>query len=162
MGEGYLKFEQALQTFDPEAGVPFRGYLSTCVDRHFNDRVRKRREQTVPDLGEPADDSADHAESRLMGEEVAEQVAAVLRELLPDDPRRQRKILAFRLRHLDGWSVEEIRHFLREERANTVSQWIHRVRKAFAEAFPRRYPEYFDDLTPCGTAGHKRQPSSRN
>jgi RNA polymerase sigma factor (sigma-70 family) len=146
MGEGYLKFEQALQTFDPEAGVPFRGYLSTCVDRHFNDRVRKRREQTVPDLAEPADDSADPAESRLMGEEVAEQVEAVLRELLPDDPRRQRKILAFRLRHLDGWSVEEIRHFLREERANTVSQWIHRVRKAFAEAFPRRYPDYFGDL----------------
>jgi RNA polymerase sigma factor (sigma-70 family) len=151
MGEGYLKFEQALQTFDPEAGVPFRGYLSTCVDRHFNDRVSKRRESTVPDLAEPADDSAHSAGSRLLCEEVAEQVEAVLLELLPDDRRRQRKIMAFRLRHLEGWTVEEIRLFLREERANTVSQWIHRVRKAFAEAFPRRYPDYFGDLTPCGS-----------
>src|SRR6185437_1287219 len=55
--EGYLKFEQALQTFNPEAGVPFRGYLSTCVDRHFNDRVSKRREQHLTDLGEIADDA---------------------------------------------------------------------------------------------------------
>ena len=162
MGEGYLKFEQALQTFDPEAGVPFRGYLSTCVDRHFNDRVSKRREQTVSDLAEPADDSADPAGSRLLGEEVAEQVQAVLLGLLPDDRRRQRKIMAFRLRHLEGWTVEEIRRFLREGRANTVSQWIHRVRKAFAEAFPRRYPDYFGDLTPRGPAGSKRQLSSRD
>ena len=161
MGEGYLKFEQALQTFDPEAGVPFRGYLSTCVDRHFNDRVSKRREQTVSDLADPADDSA-YPESRLMCEEIADQVEAVLLELLPDDRRRQRKIMAFRLRHLEDWTVEEIRRFLRVERANTVSQWIHRVRKAFAEAFPRRYPDYFSDLTPDGPDGSKRQLSSRD
>ena len=162
MGEGYLKFEQALQTFDPEAGVPFRGYLSTCVDRHFNDRVSKRREQTVSDLAEPADDSADSGEDRLLCEEVADQVEAVLLELLPADRRRQRKIMAFRLRHLEDWTVEEIRRFLRVERANTVSQWIHRVRKAFAEAFPRRYPEYFDDRTTCRPDGSTRQFSSRD
>src|SRR4051812_23366623 len=89
MGEGYLKFEQALQTFDPEAGVPFRGYLSPCVDRPFNDRARKRRERTVPALAEPADDSADPAGGRLLEEEVAAQVEAVLLGLLPTDARRQ-------------------------------------------------------------------------
>ena len=162
MGEGYLKFEQVLQTFDPEAGVPFRGYLSTCVDRHFNDRVSKRREQTVSDLAESADDSADSGEDRLLCEEIADQVEAVLLELLPADRRRQRKIMAFRLRHLEDWTVEEIRRFLRVERANTVSQWIHRVRKAFAEAFPRRYPEYFDDLTTCGPENSTRHFSSRD
>ena len=162
MGEGYLKFEQALQTFDPEAGVPFRGYLSTCVDRHFNDRVRKRREQTVRDLAEPADESANPGESRLLCEEVADQVEAVLLKLLPEDRRRQRKIMAFRLRHLEGWTVEEIRRFLRVDRPNTVSQWIHRVRKAFAEAFPRRYPEYFSDEATCGPDGSTRRLSSRD
>ena len=162
MGEGYLKFEQALQTFDPEAGVPFRGYLSTCVDRHFNDRVSKRREQTVSDPLDPADDSADSAADRLLCEEIADQVEAVLLDLLPGDRRRQRKIMAFRLRHLEDWTVEEIRRFLRVERANTVSQWIHRVRKAFAETFPRRYPDYFSDLTPDGPDGSIRQLSSRD
>ena len=161
MGEGYLKFEQALQTFDPEAGVPFRGYLSTCVDRHFKDRVRKRRERAVFLEAEPTDDSADWVGDGLLCEEIADRVEAVLFELLPGDRRRERKIMAFRLRHLEDWTVEEIRRFLRVDRANTVSQWIHRVRKAFAEVFPRRHPEYFNDPATCG-ADSPRRPLSSN
>ena len=138
-----------MQTFNPEAGVPFRGYLSTCVDRHFNDRVSKRREQHLTDLDEVADDAARLAQDRLDNEEMAASVEAVLLDLLPDDRQRQRKIMAFRLRHLEGWSVEDIRRWLRVARANTVSQWIHRVRRAFAEEFPRRFPEYFSDQDTC-------------
>lgn len=142
--EGYVKFEQALATYNAETGVPFRGYLSTCVDRHFHDRVKRRRESHLTDLSDLPDQAAP-ADHRLLGEEVADRVEAVLLDLLPDDPQRERKIMAFRLRHLEDWSVEEIRQWLRMSRANTVSQWIHRVRKAFVEEFPRRYPEYFGD-----------------
>jgi len=148
--DGYVKFEQVLQTFDPEAGVPFRGYLSTCVDRHFLDRASRRQEQTVSaGFVDPPDGTAAAAD-RLLDQEVAEQVEAVLLTLLPGDPQRRRKIMAFRLRHLQGWTVEEIRRWLKVDRANTVSQWIHRVRRAFAVEFPRRYPEYFSDMATCG------------
>ena len=43
----------------------------------------------------------------------------------------------------NGVSREEIREVLGVECANTVSQWIHRVRRAFEAEFPRRYPDYF-------------------
>jgi RNA polymerase sigma factor (sigma-70 family) len=150
INEGYLKFEQAVKTFKPRLGVPFRGYLSSCVQRHFHDKVRKRTEQltgVVDDM--PAADPP--IDARLRVSEIADRVDAVLVGLLPRDRQRERKIMAFRLRHLSGWSVEEIRKWLSIANANTVSQWIHRVGKAFAEEFPQRFPEYFADL-PAGPA----------
>jgi RNA polymerase sigma factor (sigma-70 family) len=147
INEGYLKFEQIVPTFDPDRGVPFRGYLCGCVQRHFQDKVRKRTEQltdSVDDL--PAADQ--DVDAGLRHEEIAARIDEVLNRLLPRDKQRQRKIMAFRLRHLEGWSVEQIRAWLNDEKtsANTISQWIHRVGKAFSVEFPHRYPEYFADL----------------
>lgn len=144
VSEAYLKFEQALASFDPHRGVPFRGFLSGCVQRLFIDRLRRRSEPSVefaddlPGRSPPADD-------RLRVEELSEHVHETLDALLPRDHLREEKIAAFKLRHIEGWSVEEIRARMHVDCANTVSQWIHRVRRAFEEEFPRRHPEYFVD-----------------
>jgi RNA polymerase sigma factor (sigma-70 family) len=148
INEGYLKFEQIVSTFNPDRGVPFRGYLSGCVQRHFHDKVRKRTEQSSDAVDEFPAAGAD-IDARLRDEEIATRVETVLAGLLPRDKQRERKIMAFRLRHLEGWAVEKIREWLEVENTNTVSQWIHRVGKAFATEFPQRYPEYFADL-PAG------------
>jgi RNA polymerase sigma factor (sigma-70 family) len=151
INEGYIKFEQIVPTFDPERGVPFRGYLSGCVQRHFHDKVRKRTEQLIDEADHFPADSPD-IDAGLRQAEIAGRINEVLNNLLPRDKQRQRKIMAFRLRHLEGWSVEQIRAWLSDEKtnANTISQWIHRVGKAFAVEFPHRYPEYFADL-PAGS-----------
>jgi RNA polymerase sigma factor (sigma-70 family) len=147
--EGYLKFEQVLQAYNPQRGVPFRGYLSGCVQRHFIDRLRRRTETSceftddLPDRDSPID-------RQLCREELIDHVQATLDSLLPRDGQRERKILAFRLRHFEGWSIEKIRVWLGADHVNTVSQWIHRVRRAFAVEFPRRHPEYFCDLGAAG------------
>jgi RNA polymerase sigma factor (sigma-70 family) len=143
--EAYLKFEQVLQSYNPERGVPFRGYLSGCVERHFIDRLRRRPESAIEFADELPDDESP-IDRRLCLQELVQRVGATLDSLLPHDPGRRRKILAFRLRHFEGWSIEEIRSWLGADHVNTVSQWIHRVRKAFEAAFPSRYPEYFRDL----------------
>jgi RNA polymerase sigma factor (sigma-70 family) len=146
--DAYVKFEHVVQTFDPDQGVPFRGFLSCCVERHFHDKVRKRTEHYTSDVEDlPASGPA--IDAGLRDEEIASRVEAVLAVLLPRDRQRERKIMAFRLRHLEGWSVEEIRDWLGVKNGNTVSQWVHRVGKAFAAEFPRRFPEYFRDL-PAG------------
>jgi RNA polymerase sigma factor (sigma-70 family) len=140
--EAYLKFEQAIAVYDPDRGVPFRGFLSGLVQRLFIDRLRRKVEIAVgyadnlPDRESPID-------SQLCLAELTRHVHETLDELLPRDRHRDVKILAFRLRHIEGWSVEDIREVLSVECANTVSQWIHRVRRAFEEEFPRRHPEYF-------------------
>jgi RNA polymerase sigma factor (sigma-70 family) len=146
--DGYLKFEQVVPAFDPDRGIPFRGYLSGCIQRHFHDKVRKRTEQ-LTDAAHELPSSSAAIDARIRDEEIASRVEAVLASLLPRDRQRERKIMAFRLRHLEGWPVEKIRDWLSVENTNTVSQWIHRVGKAFAEEFPKRYSEYFEDL-PAG------------
>src|SRR5262249_3030264 len=143
-GEAYLKFEQALVSYDPGRGVPFRGFLSGCIQRAFIDRLRRRAEGTV----EHADDLPCHEspiDSRMCLEELARHVHETIDDLLPRDRQREQKLLAFRLRHIEGWTVEAIRERMGVDCPNTVSQWIHRVRKAFEAEFPRRYPEYFAD-----------------
>jgi RNA polymerase sigma factor (sigma-70 family) len=148
ISDAYLKFEHVVQTFDPDQGVPFRGFLSCCVERHFHDKVRKRSEQCTCEVDD-LPDAGPAIDARLRDEEIAGRVEAVLVTLLPRDRQRERKIMAFRLRHLEGWTVEQIRDWLGVKNGNTVSQWIHRVGKAFAVEFPRRFPEYFRDL-PAG------------
>jgi RNA polymerase sigma factor (sigma-70 family) len=143
--EAYLKFEQVLQTYSPDRGVPFRGYLSGCVQRHFIDRLRRKAESAFDFADDLPDDEAP-IDRQLCGEELAEHVQSTVAGLLPRDRHRERKILAFRLRHFEGWSIDEIRVWLGADHVNTVSQWIHRVRKAFEIEFPRRFPEYFRDL----------------
>lgn len=150
--EAYLKFEQVLQTYEPQRGVPFRGYLSGCVQRHFIDRLRRRPEACV-EFADDLPDDRSPIDTQLCLEELAGHVGTTLDSLLPRDRHRQRKILAFRLRHFESWSIEEIRAWLGADHVNTVSQWIHRVRKAFEVEFPRRYPEYFQDLKDGG--GHE-------
>jgi len=149
LGDAYIKFEHVLARYDSSLGVPFRAYLAGCVERQFHDRVRKRRDSAM-EYPETLIDAREGALEWLCSGELATRVGQVLDELLPEDPRRQRKIMAFKLRHLEGWPVEEIRAWMKVSRPNTVSQWIHRVRKAFAREFPRRYPEYFTDLTAAG------------
>jgi RNA polymerase sigma factor (sigma-70 family) len=140
--EAYLKFEQALCSYDPGRGVPFRGFLSGCIQRAFIDRLRRRAESAVEyadDLPAPLPPIDNH----LCLQELTQHVNDVLEDLIPRDRQREQKILAFRLRHLEGWSVEAIQKRMGVDCPNTVSQWIHRVRKAFEVEFPRRYPEYF-------------------
>jgi len=150
--EGYLKFEQALSTFEPERGVPFRAYLRRCVSNHFQDLKRKRGSRSVQFPDDLPDIEVDFL-AGLRNEEIAQQVEEVLGSLLPRDRQRERKIMAFRLRMLEAWTPEQIRGWLKVKNANLVSQWIHRVRKAFMAEFPRRYPEYFEDLTGEGGLG---------
>jgi RNA polymerase sigma factor (sigma-70 family) len=145
VGEGYLKFEQVVQAFDAGRGVPFRGYLAGCVEHHLHDKVRKKHDRPVESPGDFAAGGAD-ALVRLRNQEMARRVEEVLDALLPRDKQRERKIMAFKLRHLEGWAVDKIRDWLKVSNSNTVSQWIHRVRTAFEREFPRRYPEYFADV----------------
>jgi RNA polymerase sigma factor (sigma-70 family) len=141
--EAYLKFEQALCSYDPDRGVPFRGFLSGCIQRAFIDRVRRRAENYV-DYADDLPGEESPIDASLCLEELTRHVNETLDALLPRDRQRETKILAFRLRHIEGWSVEAIRERMGVDCPNTVSQWIHRVRKAFEAEFPRRYPEYFD------------------
>lgn len=141
--EAYLKFEQALVSYDPDRGVPFRGFLSGCIQRAFIDRIRRRVENYVDYTDDLPGDEAP-IDAHLCLEELSRHVNETIDELLPRDRQRELKILAFKLRHIEGWSVEAIRERMGVDCPNTVSQWIHRVRKAFETEFPRRYPEYFD------------------
>jgi RNA polymerase sigma factor (sigma-70 family) len=141
--EAYLKFEQALVSYDPERGVPFRGFLSGCIQRMCIDRLRRKAEAAIEYADELPDDRGDSIDAHLCLEELSHHVHETLESVLPNDRARLVKILAFRLRHMEGWPVEEIREVLGVECANTVSQWIHRVRRAFEAEFPRRYPDYF-------------------
>jgi len=150
--EGYLKFEQTLSSFEPERGVPFRAYLRLCVSNHYQDLKRKRGGRSVQFPVDLPDEEVDFL-ARLRNEEIVGQVEEVLGSLLPRDRQRQRKIMAFRLRMLEGWTPEQIRGWLKVKNANLVSQWVHRVRKGFMEEFPRRYPEYFEDLAGEGGLG---------
>jgi RNA polymerase sigma factor (sigma-70 family) len=145
LSEGYLKFEQVLATFDPNRGVPFRGYLSGCVERHFQDRVRKKapRFSDRPPEGGAEDDPL----ARLAEEERGRRVREVLDGLLPGDPGRGRKLRAFRLRHFEGRSLQAIREELGAPSANTVAQWVYRVRQALVEEMRRRWPEDFEEGT---------------
>jgi RNA polymerase sigma factor (sigma-70 family) len=142
--EAYLKFEQALASYDPDRGVPFRGFLAGCIQRAFIDRLRRRAECSVEYADDlPGDEPP--IDAHLCLEELIGHVHDTLDELLPRDRQRAQKILAFRLRHVEGWSVEAIRERMGVDCPNTVSQWIHRVRKAFEVEFPRRHPDYFAD-----------------
>jgi RNA polymerase sigma factor (sigma-70 family) len=142
ISEGYLKFEHVLAAYDPNRGVPFRAYLSGCVERHFHDKVRKKSALPVAAITDrPGDDDL---LTQLRNQEISDRVEEVLNSLLPRDKQRLRKLRAFRLRHFDGWSLEEAAQELGARTPNMVAQWVHRVRKAFLEEFPRRYPEYFD------------------
>jgi RNA polymerase sigma factor (sigma-70 family) len=144
LGEGYLVFEQALAKFDPDRGVPFRGYLHLCVRRRFIDLSRKRYW--------PAEDTArldlwGHEDPEALRlEEVRAAIDATLAAVLPGAGNRARMITAFKKRHLEGWSVAEIQSWLGVSSTSQVSQWIHRVKEAFCAEFPRRYPEFFADL----------------
>jgi RNA polymerase sigma factor (sigma-70 family) len=146
--EGYLKFEQVLRSYRQLTGVPFRGYLFGCVRRHFIDRLRRRVEAPAEFTGDLPDPQP-AVDNRLHLQELADHVQTTLDSVLQHDPHRERKLRAFRLRHFEGWSIEEIRVRLGADHVNLVSQWIHRVRKAFEAEFPRRHPEYFRDRELC-------------
>src|SRR5262245_6827262 len=146
LGEGYLAFEQALARFEPDRGVPFRGYLHLCVRRRFIDLSRKRYlpiEDSARFDGLSAGEDV-HGELRL--KEVRAAIEATLAAVLPGAGNRPRMITAFKKRHLEGWSVAEIQTWLGVSSPSQVSQWVHRVKEAFFEEFPRRYPEFFADL----------------
>jgi RNA polymerase sigma factor (sigma-70 family) len=146
VSEAYLKFESVLPRFDPEKGVPFPAFLANCVKSRLTDLVRRRQESELdkPEqlVDRPVDSSSSH--------ELGERILCVLSELLPEDTNRERKIMAFRLRYIEAWAVEDIAAWLKIERPNTVSQWIHRVRKEFIKEFTHQFPEYVADL---GTDG---------
>jgi RNA polymerase sigma factor (sigma-70 family) len=141
--EGYLEFEQVLGSYDPNRRVPFRGYLALCISRRFLDLVRRRGERHVGNPEGLAPPMGEEVGAYLGRRELGERVRATLAGLLPNDPNRARKLMAFQLRHLEGWSLEEVRAWLSVRERATVSQWVHRVLVAFQAEFPRRHPEYF-------------------
>jgi RNA polymerase sigma factor (sigma-70 family) len=158
LSEGYLKFEQALATFDPNRGVPFRGFLSRCVARHFHDRARKKCERfsdRPPERG-----AEDDPLVRLGEQEQARRVSEALDGLLPGDPRRHRKLRAFRLRHVEGWSLKAIREELGAATTNAVAQWVYRVRQALRKELARRCPDLVAPVRP-GEGGAEARPRLR-
>src|SRR5262249_37420038 len=91
--EAYLKFEQALCSYDRPRGVPFRGFLSGCIQRAFIDRLRRRCECVIEfsdELPGDEDDQTDH----LCLMELIRHVRETIDDLLPRDRHRDQKIAA--------------------------------------------------------------------
>jgi RNA polymerase sigma factor (sigma-70 family) len=78
VGESYLAFRQALESYDPTYGVDFLGYVGQRLYWALEHRARHwRRGQSVP-LDAPELEAADREEERLLNRVLARQALAAL------------------------------------------------------------------------------------
>jgi RNA polymerase sigma factor (sigma-70 family) len=145
--KAYLELEEAILRFDFSRKIPFAGYLSRVVKNKFIDESRRRVPLPVGILHEEVSSYAPDFEQELVLEDIENRLEETLDALLPNDPLRCRKLFAFKKRHLEEWSLEEIAAEL-EVSPTQVSQWICRVKKKLQQALLERYPELFEEGCP--------------
>ena len=128
-GELYYRFCSLLEEFDPERGIPLRGYLirqlSAAAYTHARSRWRRRRQKSsldaaphiVQTLGGP--DPSSEWDNRI----VQEMFVRHLREEIGGLPQRQRQVLVGR--YYDGRSFEDIADVMGIEPATARSLLRH-------------------------------------
>jgi RNA polymerase sigma-70 factor, ECF subfamily len=101
---------------------PVRAWLFGIARRKVVDALRRRQRHPESDLSE-TQPSTDSPESELLGDEVLEQLKAIL-AALPEDQRE-----ALRLKYVEELSLVEIGIILKRSPA-AVGQLLHRARAA--------------------------------
>lgn len=128
-GELYYRFCALLEEFDPQRGIPLRGYLirqlSASAYTHARSRWRRRRQESSLD-------AAPHIAQTLGGPDpsgewddkiVHEAFVRHLREEIGGLPQRQRQVLIGR--YYDGRSFEDIAEVMGIEPATARSLLRH-------------------------------------
>jgi RNA polymerase sigma factor (sigma-70 family) len=141
--EAFMAFAHAVLHFDP-ARASVRTLVVNAVQNHFRDLARRwRLRQTCSLVEEQVPGSTDgHSGMTAQARhDLQEAIWSTLEEL--DAPLEQR--LAFYLRELRGWSNNRLAEAFAVSPAAT-SRWHSQVREQFAVEFPRRHPEYFQDV----------------
>jgi RNA polymerase sigma factor (sigma-70 family) len=145
--KAWLEMEEAILRFDFSRKIPFAGYLSRLVKNRFIDESRRRVPLAVGTLREGSASYTPDFEQELALRDLEDRLEETLETLLPHDPLRDCKLFAFKKRHFEEWTVEEIAVEL-EESTTQVSQWICRVKKKLQQALMQRYPELFEEGCP--------------
>jgi DNA-directed RNA polymerase specialized sigma24 family protein len=115
-------------------GVKLWTWLETVLRNHFRDLLRRGEELPPLPPGPPPGPPAPPP--------IVDDVQSTVDTLLPDDPQRERKILAFKLYYKEGYTYQEIAEKLGIA-VGTAHNWVKEVKEAFCEEFPKQRPEYF-------------------
>ncbi len=127
LAEGFLCARRALDSFDPNQGVPFAAYFAIVLRRHFIDLGRRKRLQTNTDL-EPV--LARRADQDDRTGEFQREVRDALERFLRDRHLSEKKREAFRLFHLEGWKLKQLaRHF--GKCSVTMRRWLQQAESRF-------------------------------
>lgn len=133
----YLSAVRRFTEFEGQSGDDLAGWLYRIHERNLIDAARRHiqaekravgNEATLVEEESIADVELTSPSQRLMRSENAVKLARAIGQL-PDDQAK-----AIRLRHLDGWSIEEIcSHMDKSERAvaGLLHRGIQNLRKAF-------------------------------
>jgi RNA polymerase sigma factor (sigma-70 family) len=95
-------------------------------------------EETLADQNQG---TADTAADEAFADELRCRVNETVDALLPDDPKRDQKLLAFKLHHFEGRSYPEIAR-TRGVSVGTAHNWVREVEHAFRAEFQERHPEH--------------------
>jgi RNA polymerase sigma factor (sigma-70 family) len=130
--EAFLKFRRAVGRWDPSQGVGVQCYLQTVLRNHFVGLGRRGQHEL-------AGGDLDYRGSNWNSEDSQRQdarleVQGILEGVLPDDPRREEKLLAFRRYYLEGgWTLTD----LAEDFAvcvATMHRWVNQILSAVTAA----------------------------